>query len=80
MTTLRARLGALEKNILDSNLNNLGVSIENLSDAQSRIRDTDFAAETANFTRAQILVQAGTAILAQANLTPQSVLALLGGR
>ncbi len=80
ITVLRARLGAFDKNILQSQQNTLGVRIENLSDAQSRIRDTDFAAETANFTRSQILVQAGTAILAQANLTPQSVLALLGGR
>ncbi len=80
ITKMRARLGAFDKNILQSQQNTLGVAIENLSDAQSRIRDTDFAAETANFTRSQILVQAGTAILAQANLTPQSVLALLGGR
>ena len=77
VTTLRARLGALDKNVLQSNLNSLGVSIENLSDAESRIRDTDFASETASFTRAQILVRAGTSILAQANLTPQSVLQLL---
>ncbi len=77
ITGLRARLGALDKNVFQSNLNSLGISIENLSDAEARIRDTDFAQETANFTRAQILVQAGTAILAQANLTPQSVLTLL---
>lgn len=78
ITLLRARLGAFDKNTLQSNLNSLGVTIENISDAEARIRDTDFAQETANFTRAQILVQAGTAILAQANLTPQSVLQLLG--
>ena len=78
VTAMRARVGAIDKNVFQTNLNELGISIENLSDAESRIRDTDFAAETANFTRAQILVQAGTAILAQANLTPQSVLALLG--
>ena len=77
VTALRARLGALDKNVFQTNLNSLGISIENLSDAEARIRDTDFAQETANFTRAQILVQAGTAILAQANLTPQSVLQLL---
>ena len=80
VTVLRARIGSFDKNTLQSNMNSLGVSIENLSDAESRIRDTDFAQETASFTRSQILVQAGTAILAQANLTPQSVLALLGGR
>ena len=78
VSKLRARLGAFGKNTLQSNLNQLGVSIENLSDAESRIRDTDFAQETAQFTRSQILVQAGTSILAQANLTPQSVLQLLG--
>jgi len=77
ITGLRARLGALDKNVFQSNLNSLGISIENLSDAEARIRDTDFAQETANFTRSQILVQAGTSILAQANLTPQSVLQLL---
>jgi len=53
------------------------VSRENLSASESRIRDADIAAETANLTRAQILVQAGTAVLTQANITPQSALNLL---
>ena len=78
VTNQRARLGAFEKNTIDTNINSLGVAIENLAAAESRIRDTDFAAETSEFTRLQILVQAGTSILAQANLTPQSVLQLLG--
>ncbi|MBI4230749.1 MAG: flagellin [Planctomycetes bacterium] len=78
VTLLRSRLGAFEKNTLDTNINSLGVAIENLSAAESRIRDTDFAAETTEFTRLQILAQAGTAILAQSNLVPQSVLQLLG--
>ncbi|HPE80593.1 MAG TPA: flagellin, partial [Gammaproteobacteria bacterium] len=52
--------------------------IENQSAARSRIRDADFAAETANLTRTQILQQAGTAMLAQANQLPQNVLQLLG--
>jgi len=56
----------------------LSVSIENISAARSRIQDTDFASETAELTRNQILQQAGTAMLAQANQLPQSVLSLLG--
>jgi flagellin len=55
----------------------LQVTTENLSAARSRILDTDFAAETANLTKAQILQQAGTAMLAQANASPQNVLSLL---
>jgi len=58
-------------------INNLSVAIENLSAAESRIRDTDMAAEMVSFTRAQILAQAGTAMLAQANQVPQGVLQLL---
>ncbi|MFH1021831.1 MAG: flagellin [Planctomycetota bacterium] len=78
ITGLRSRLGAFQKNTLETNINSLNIAIENIADAESRIRDTDFAAETTEFTRTQILVQAGTAILAQANLAPQSVLQLLG--
>jgi flagellin len=74
---IRAKLGAFEANTLESNENSLNVAIENLTAAESRIRDTDFAVETAEFTRLQILVQAGTAVLAQANLLPQTVLSLL---
>jgi flagellin len=60
-------------------ITNLQTTSENLSASRSRIQDTDFAAETANLTRAQILQQAGTAMLAQANAVPQNVLSLLRG-
>jgi flagellin len=72
----RATLGALQ-NRFQSTINNLQVTSENLSAAQSRIADADIAAETANMTRANILVQAGTSILAQANQAPQAALSLL---
>ncbi|MFC3907588.1 flagellin [Legionella dresdenensis] len=73
----RAAMGALQ-NRFDSTISNLANVAESLSAARSRIQDTDFAAETANLTKAQILQQAGTAMLAQANSVPQSVLKLLG--
>jgi len=72
----RANLGAMQTRF-DSVIANLQSGAENLSAARSRIRDTDFAAETANLTRNQILQQAGTAMLAQANALPSNVLALL---
>ncbi len=72
----RAELGAFQ-NRMESTIRNLSVAVENLSAAESRIRDTDMALEMVEFTRSQILSQAGTAMLAQANLVPQSVLALL---
>jgi flagellin len=72
----RSTLGAAQ-NRLDHTINNLNVASENLAASESRIRDTDMAAEMMNFTRAQILSQAGTAMLAQANQVPQSVLSLL---
>ncbi len=65
-------------NRLSSALSNIQVSFTNFQAAESRIRDADFAYETAVFTKNQILVQAGTSILAQANLLPQSALQLLG--
>jgi flagellin len=74
----RSKLGALISNTLESNINSLGVSFENLTASESRIRDVDFAAETAEFTRAQILVQAGTSVAAQANVATQAALQLLG--
>ena len=74
----RSYLGAIQ-NRLNSTINNLGVSTENLAAAQSRIEDTDFAAETATYTAQSILQQAGTAILAQANAQPQVALGLLQG-
>jgi flagellin len=74
---LRGDLGAAQ-NRLQSTINNLQASTENLSAANSRIRDADVAAETAALTRAQVLQQAGIAVLAQANLSSQAALALLG--
>jgi flagellin len=76
VSSVRASLGALQ-NRFSSAVSSLSATSENLSAARSRILDTDFAAETANLTRSQILQQAGTAMLAQANALPQSVLALL---
>lgn len=72
----RARYGALQARF-ETTISNLEVTAENLSASRSRIRDADFAAETAMLTRAQILQQAGTAMLAQANTVPQNVLKLL---
>jgi len=72
----RAGLGAVQ-NRLEHKINNLNVAVENLSASESRIRDTDMAAEMMSFTRSQILSQAGTAMLAQANQAPQGVLSLL---
>jgi flagellin len=74
----RSRLGAFVAYTLESNTSALGVRLENLSAARSQIVDTDFAEETANLTRLQILQQAGTSSLAISNSRPQSVLALLG--
>ena len=67
----------LDQNRFESMINNLQVTTENLVASESRIRDTDMAAEMVQFTRSQILQQAGTAMLAQANQVPQSVLSLL---
>jgi flagellin len=77
VNTGRAQLGALT-NRLENTITNLQTTIENLSASESRIRDADFAVETANLTRAQILQQAGVAVLSQANVSPQAALALLG--
>jgi flagellin len=76
VSSLRSTFGAIQ-NRFESTIANLQSVSENLSASRSRILDTDFAAETANLTRAQILQQAGTAILAQANSVPQNVLSLL---
>jgi len=72
----RASLGAIQ-NRLSSTVENLHTSSENMSSARSRIQDADFAMETANLSRAQVLQQAGTAMIAQANQLPQQVLSLL---
>ncbi len=77
VTDARGKLGAVQ-NRLTHTINNLSVSSENLQAAESQIRDADYAGEISQFTRNQILVQASTAILAQSNLVPQSVLQLLG--
>ena len=76
ISTVRGNLGAAQ-NRLQSTINNLASSIENLSSANSRIRDADIAAETAALTRAQVLQQAGIAVLAQANVSSQVALTLL---
>jgi len=76
VSTTRAELGATQ-NRLEHVVNNLSVAAENLSASESRVRDTDIAAEMVEFTRNQIMVQAGTAVLAQANQIPSSVLALI---
>ena len=76
VSTARAELGA-KQNRLEHTINNLSVAVENLSASESRIRDTDMAQEMMAFTRSQILSQAGTAMLAQANQAPQGVLQLL---
>jgi flagellin len=76
VSSVRSDLGATQ-NRLEHTINNLNVAVENLTASESRIRDTDMALEMANFTRHQILTQAGTSMLAQANQVPQNVLQLL---
>ena len=78
VSSLRGRLGAFQTFTLGSTINSLSVAYENISAANSSIADTNFAAETANLTRYQILSQAATTVLSQANSAPQSVLSLLG--
>jgi flagellin len=78
VSTARANLGALQ-NRFEHTINNVNVAVENLSASESRIRDTDMAQEMVAFTRSQILSQAGTAMLAQANQGSQGVLQLLRG-
>lgn len=78
ISSLRGRLGAFQANIVQATIRSLGVSFENTSAAESTIRDTDFAAETAELTRSQILVNAATQSLGIANANPQAVLSLLG--
>ena len=77
VSLLSGRLGAFQKNTLNTNIDSLNVALENVTSSESNIEDADFAAETSNLTRAQILVSAGTSVLATANSTPQSVLKLL---
>lgn len=76
VSTQRAELGAIQ-NRFEHTINNVNTSIENLTASESRIRDTDMASEMMNFTKSQILSQAGTAMLSQANQSSQGVLSLL---
>ena len=76
VSTIRGTLGATQ-NRFEHTISNLNVAVENLTASESRIRDADMALEMASFTRNQIMVQAGTAMLAQANAVPSNVLALL---
>ncbi|HUJ75149.1 MAG TPA: flagellin, partial [bacterium] len=78
VTITRASLGAFQKNTLESNMQQLRITSENLTSAESTIRDADMAKEVADYTRNAILVQSSTAMLAQANQTPKAVLTLLG--
>ncbi|MCK6487534.1 MAG: hypothetical protein L6R48_04195 [Planctomycetes bacterium] len=75
---MRGQLGAFQANTLETGLNSLRVTSENLTAAESTIRDVDFAAESAEFTKNNILMQASNSMLAQANQQPQGVLSLLG--
>jgi flagellin len=77
VSSQRADLGAIQ-NRFEHTINNLNVAIENTTASESRIRDTDMASEMTSFTRAQVLTQAGTSMLAQANQSTQSILKLLG--
>ena len=80
ISSARGRLGAFQKNTLETNLTNLRYATENLVEAESTIRDTDMAAEMSNFTKQQILLSSGMAMLGQANQTPKSVLSLLNAQ
>ena len=77
VSLIRSDLGAIQ-NRLQNTVNNLSATSENVTAARSRIRDADFASETAELSRLQILQQAGTSILAQANQAPNQVMQLLG--
>jgi flagellin len=77
VSLLSGRLGAFQANTLNTNINSLNVALENVTSSNSDIEDANFAQETSNLTRAQILVQAGTSVLSTANSLPQNVLKLL---
>jgi flagellin len=78
VASLRGRLGSFQSLTIDSSINSMNVALENTAAAESAIRDADFATETANMTRSQILVQAATTVLKTANSAPQTALSLLG--
>jgi flagellin len=77
VTKARGQIGNFQRNVLESNIRSLGTAKENLSASESSIRDTDVAQEMTNYTKQQILQQAGLSVLAQANSAPQNVLSLL---
>jgi flagellin len=74
---LRGQLGAFQANTLQTNINSLNIALENVTASESDITDANFAAETSNLTRSQVLTQAGVSVLATANTTPQYILKLL---
>jgi len=78
ISSLRGRLGAFERNVLDTNIRSLEAGIENITSAESVIRDADFAEETSKLTRAQVLSQSTTQVLSLANQQSEQVLTLLG--
>ncbi len=80
VSNLRGKLGAFQANTLEATANNLQTTLENTTSAEATIRDTNFAEETANFTKNQVLLQAGATVLNNANQTSQLVLSLLQGR
>ncbi len=77
VTSLRGRLGSIQKNVIETNISTLGVTLENITEARSEIVDTDFAEETAQLQKNQVLSQAGISVLGIANQSPQQVLSLL---
>jgi flagellin len=77
VSELRGRIGSLQKNVIETNISTLNNALQNISEAKSQIVDTDFAQETSNLTRAQILSQSGLSVLGIANQTPAQVLSLL---
>jgi flagellin len=77
VSQLRSRIGAFQSNVVQSTIRSLSIGLENTTGAESIIRDADFAAETANLTRNQILVQGASKVLGVVNSQPQAVLALL---
>jgi flagellin len=79
VSELRGRLGAFQKDTLTTTGNSLAITLENITAAEANIRETDFAEETSNLTRRQILVQSATSVLQIANAQPQQALALLQG-
>ena len=79
ISTLRGRLGAFQKNVVETNVNSMNVAFENVSASLSTLRDADMALEISKLTLAQILVQSSIQVLSIANQTPTAVLQLLGG-